>query len=147
MEIPVPLETAVRDGRAVLFLGAGASMEALDGHGKHPPNAQQLSELLAARFLGGRYKHLPLSQVAEYAINETDLRTVQDFIKDTFERFQPSAAHLLVPQFTWWASPQPRRVGKLTVGHPTGRRAISGVKLEAMVEGARIASKQLWVSR
>jgi uncharacterized protein with GYD domain len=77
MEIPVPLETAVRDGRAVLFLGAGASMEALDGHGKHPPNAQQLSELLAARFLGGRYKHLPLSQVAEYAINETDLRTAQ----------------------------------------------------------------------
>jgi hypothetical protein len=102
MEIPVPLETAIHDGRAVLFLGAGASMEAVDGYGKHPPNSQQLSELLAARFLGGRYKHLPLSQVAEYAINETDLRTVQDFIKDTFEPFQPSVAHLLVPQFMWW---------------------------------------------
>jgi len=52
--------------------------------------------------LGGKYRDLPLSQIAEYAISETDLITVQEFIREIYEKFDPSDAHLRLPTFTWW---------------------------------------------
>jgi SIR2-like domain len=102
MEIPPVLEGAIREGRAVLVLGAGASLGAKDASGKSAPSSRELGDRLADRFLGGKYKDLPLSQIAEYAISEADLVTVQEFIRELFEHLEPSDAHRLIPKFVWW---------------------------------------------
>ena len=72
-----------------------------DGEGKKPPSASALADMLADRFLGGKYKGYPLNQIAEYAINESDLGTVQAFIRDIFALFEPSKAHELMTTFRW----------------------------------------------
>jgi len=86
----------------LLFLGAGASLSARDKHGNHPPSGQQLGELLSKEFLGGEYGDFPLDQIAEYAISESDLITVQEFIRDVFQHFEPSDTHRLIPSFFWY---------------------------------------------
>lgn len=42
-----------------------------------------------------------LGQIAEYAISERDLGTVQQFIRDTFLPLLPTEAHKLLPKFMW----------------------------------------------
>ncbi|MFZ5861746.1 MAG: SIR2 family protein [Nitrospirota bacterium] len=57
--------------------------------------------MLSKTFLGGKYQDLPLNQIAEYAISETDLVTVQEYIRKLFEVFKPTPAHQLMCTFTW----------------------------------------------
>ncbi len=101
MDIPSILETQVQQGKAVLILGAGASMSAQDDTGRNPPSARELGRMLSEKFLGGKYKDLPLNQIAEYAISETNLVTVQEYIRELFEVFKPTRAHRLMCAFTW----------------------------------------------
>ena len=103
IEIPGALANQVRDGNAVVFLGAGASREAQRTDGTKCPTAAVLTEKLADKFLGGKFKNAPLNQVAEYAISETDLMTVQDYIRSLFLALNPTAAHLKLPLFNWYA--------------------------------------------
>jgi len=103
MDIPSALETQIREGRAVLVLGAGASLSATDKFGNHPPKTSDLTNLLSDRYLGGNYKDFPLNQVAEFAISETDLVTVQEYIRNLLEPFNPSRAHRMLPSFAWRA--------------------------------------------
>jgi hypothetical protein len=98
-EIPV---SQIRDQKAVIFLGAGASCGAKTADGKRAPNTQQLGAQLADKFLGGKYKDHPLQQIAEYAISESDLGTVQSFIKDILEPLLPTDAHVRVCDFSWY---------------------------------------------
>ena len=102
MEIPSVLEGQVREGKAVLFLGAGASLDARDPKGNRPPSGKELGSLLSDRFLGGKHKALPLNQIGEYAISEADLPTVQEYIREIFEVFEPSEAHRRMTSFLWW---------------------------------------------
>jgi hypothetical protein len=102
MDIPPALEAAIREGKTGLLLGAGASAEARGSGGDRPPTGRELANLLAKEFLGGRYKDYPLAQIAEYAISEADLFTVQSFISRMVDSFQPSEGHLRLPDFTWW---------------------------------------------
>ncbi len=102
MLIPDALKTAVREGRAVLILGSGASREAADRHGNHPPTGRELGSAIADQFLGGRYKDHSLGEIAELAVSETDLTTVQEYIRAILEPFEPSPAHRLLPSFAWW---------------------------------------------
>lgn len=102
MEIPAYLAEQVRQSKAVLFLGAGASLGAKDSKGNFPPSGAKLAQILSRDFLGGKFATLPLATVAELAISESDLTTVQAHIRDVLEPFEPSAAHRLVPQFMWW---------------------------------------------
>jgi tetratricopeptide (TPR) repeat protein len=102
LKLPDYLVTQVRDGNVVLFLGSGATREALDARNKKPPTAPELAKLLAKRFLGNKYADYPLNQVAEYAISESDLGAVQSYIRDLFIPFQPSAAHKLMVMFRWY---------------------------------------------
>jgi hypothetical protein len=44
-----------------------------------------------------------LSSVAELAISETDIHTVQQFVKDYFDEFEPAEFHLKIPTFRWVA--------------------------------------------
>lgn len=100
--IPEYLLTQIREGKAVLFLGAGASFDAVDDDGNKPPSGWKLGQMLSDKFLGGKYADAPLNQIGEYAISESDLFTVQDFIRGIFQPFKPTKEHLLIPTFRWF---------------------------------------------
>jgi cold shock CspA family protein len=100
---PQHLINSVKEGTAVLFLGAGASMGALHNSGNTIPSTQGLSDQIAERFLGDGFKGRTLSTVAETAINESSLIDVQTFIRDIFSEFSPATFHKLIPTFAWKA--------------------------------------------
>jgi hypothetical protein len=98
IEIPPFLLQQIQEAKAILLLGAGASLSARDAEGNRPPTGAELGALLADRFLGGKFKTDSLAQIAGYAINESDLPTVQDFIRDVLQAFRPSKAHETIPR-------------------------------------------------
>ncbi|MBX3386401.1 MAG: SIR2 family protein [Phycisphaeraceae bacterium] len=100
-KIPHALLAAVKDGNVALVLGAGASLGAEHPKGEKAPLGADLAKRLSGKFLGGKHADKPLSIVAEYAQNETDLRTVQEFIAQLFEPFRPGEHHRLLPSFKW----------------------------------------------
>ncbi len=91
----------MRRGRVVLFLGAGASIGARAPDGREPLSGEGLRDKLSAQFLGGKEANASLAWVAELAISETDLGTVQDFIADLLRDLHPAAHHELVRTFRW----------------------------------------------
>lgn len=99
---PTLIETIQR-GDAILFLGAGASVGAKGSKGEVAPSTDQLRDILCDRFLGGKLKSLPLSQIAELAKNEGGLPKVQELIKNIFFPLQPADFHQLIPLFRWYA--------------------------------------------
>ncbi len=86
----------------MLVLGAGASLDAVDDQGRKAPRTDQLRDLLCDKFLGGKLKNRSLSQVAEYAISESTILEVQEFIRQSFESLKTTSAHRLLPEFRWW---------------------------------------------
>jgi tetratricopeptide (TPR) repeat protein len=102
MDIPDYLEQQLKEGKVVLCLGSGASLGARDCKGKGPPAGIGLADLLANKFLGGKYKESSLAQVAEYAISESDLGQVQSFIRDLLEPLEPTSAHVAMTTFPWY---------------------------------------------
>ena len=102
-ELPDELIRNLREGRVVLFLGAGASMGANHPEGENPPTSKELASLLANEFLRPEFSVRPLAQVAELAVSESDLFTVQDFIASKFEPFAPSDFHRIIPKLKWKA--------------------------------------------
>lgn len=100
-DIPDALVSSVQKGEAVLFLGAGASYGATHPNHEQIPNGNKLRDLLSDQYLGGKLKDQPLVNVADYAINETSLSTVQKFIKDIFDPFRPADFHQIIPRFSW----------------------------------------------
>ena len=100
MDIPDHL-LGVKSGNVVLVLGAGASIGAGAPNGRTPPNAVELATLLSEKFLGGAHSADPLPIVAELAISESDLVTVQEYIRILFADFEPAPFHELLPTFRW----------------------------------------------
>jgi len=76
-------------------------MEAKDSRGKRPPSGPELGQMLASAFLDSSFDNAPLSQIAEYAISENDLVTVQQFIVETLRPFSPGSAHDMLTRFQW----------------------------------------------
>jgi hypothetical protein len=70
MEIPSDLVNQIRDGRVVLFLGAGASRDAVSDSGRRCPGSKEIGEMLSDKFLGGYLRDGQLSEIAQYAISE-----------------------------------------------------------------------------
>ncbi len=101
--IPSNLISAIASESAVLFLGAGASIGARHPNGASVPNGQDLKTALSNRFLEGKLQDKTLQHVADVAINESDLNTVQSFIYEIFEPFEPADHHLIIPRFSWHA--------------------------------------------
>ena len=101
MDIPEALVSQITEGRAVLLLGAGASLDSTNPEGLSPPTPQELSDRLASKFLSASHVGHDLTTVAELAISETSLPDVQDYIAGLLTDFEPSAAHLLLPTFRW----------------------------------------------
>jgi hypothetical protein len=100
MEIPANLHEQARQGRVILFLGAGASAEAKTANGNPSPNGAGLAKLLSEKFLGGQFNNAGLSTVSEYAVSEQGLLAVQKFIHDIFLPLEPTDAHKLLPGFS-----------------------------------------------
>lgn len=104
MNIPSYLIDEIRAGKVVLFLGAGASIGATSSiEPKTPPNGVALAKLLADKFLGGEATGKSLSVVAEYCNATADIRTVQRYIGEIFNRFEPSDFHKKIASFKWVA--------------------------------------------
>jgi len=101
MDLQENLVRQVRQGRAVLFLGAGASLGARTPDKREPPLGDELRNRVAERFLTGDYSSENLAWVTELAISATDLFEVQDFIADQFRDLRPADYHLLIPTFRW----------------------------------------------
>jgi ribosomal protein S12 methylthiotransferase accessory factor YcaO len=68
VNIPTLLADSVKNKRAILFLGAGASKEAKNAANQTPPDADQLRDILAARFFAQPMKGRDVMAVAEMAI-------------------------------------------------------------------------------
>jgi len=101
VDIPSDLLNQTRDGHAVLLLGAGASLGSQTKDGYPCLSTLELGRLLSDTLLGGYLRDGQLSQIAEYAISETDLGRVQSLIRDTFQSLLPTHAHKLLPKFVW----------------------------------------------
>ncbi|SHH08209.1 SIR2 family NAD-dependent protein deacylase [Pollutimonas bauzanensis] len=102
-KIPGPIKTAIESGNAILFLGAGASFDALVEGKETRIYATTLRDMLADKFLGGAHKNKNLLTVADYARNEASLAKVQSFVRDTFLPLSPAPFHLKIPKFRWKA--------------------------------------------
>lgn len=101
--IPPALIDAIKEQRAVLFLGAGSSMNAKHPRGDQIPQGDQLRNLICDKFLGGNLKEKPLNAVAAIAASEAGLAAFQTYIRDLLIPFEPADFHLLIPQFRWRA--------------------------------------------
>ncbi|MCB2181313.1 MAG: SIR2 family protein [Desulfobulbaceae bacterium] len=103
MDLPKILLDQIREGQVVLFLGSGASKGASHPKNFSPPDGRQLGELIADKFLVKGFSDRPLDQIAEIAISETDLFTVQDYIHSIFNEFTPADFHKIISNFSWSA--------------------------------------------
>jgi hypothetical protein len=102
-EIPPAILSAIFEGRAILFLGAAASYDALKGGQPTRITAEYVKGKLSDQFLAGRYKDRPLQTVADFARNEDCLASVQSAIHSMFQPLVPNTFHMLIPQFRWKA--------------------------------------------
>ena len=69
--------------------------------GQTVPTGRKLASLLSTKFLGRAHADDPLPIVAELAISESDLFTVQEYIRTLFTDIQPAPFHELLPTFKW----------------------------------------------
>ena len=102
-DIPAVLIDAIKEERAVLFLGAGASRQAEHPKGIQIPQGDKLRDLICEKFLGGALKQKPLPTVAAMATSEASPFRFQAYIRDLFLPFGPADFHLLIPKFRWRA--------------------------------------------
>jgi tetratricopeptide (TPR) repeat protein len=101
MALPDDLIAAVAEGRAVLFLGSGASRGAKNSTGEEIPLAAGLASELVDEFLGDDYKRLDFRAAYDLSCSQRDTLTVQRFIFDRLNQFEPAEFHLLIPEFAW----------------------------------------------
>ncbi|WP_143217363.1 SIR2 family protein [Acetobacter sp. DsW_063] len=102
--MPFLLQEAVKNKRAILFLGAGASKECQNEQGNTPPNADQLRDILSQKFFGKLMPRRNVMSVAEMAINTgAGANLVFDEVNNSFSGFHTSETHRLVSEFNWRA--------------------------------------------
>ena len=101
MELPPNLIQEVKNGNVILFLGAGAAYGAISQTGETMLGVSDLIGKMSDRFLGGAEKDNSLAVVSELCISESDLVSVQYFIKELFEKFEPADFHKSITRFRW----------------------------------------------
>ena len=101
--LPAPIKSAIESGNAILFLGAGASYDALKGSTPVRIYADKVKEALSDAFLGGKHKNQKLMTVADYARSEASLAKVQALVRNIFVDLGPAPFHLKIPAFRWRA--------------------------------------------
>jgi cold shock CspA family protein len=101
-ELPFQLVEAVKSRKAIPFLGAGASKEATNAAKGRPPDANQLRDILAARFFNRDMSHRDVMAVAEMAVAISGGQArVFEAVREAFDKFEPGEAHRLLTQFNW----------------------------------------------
>ena len=101
--IPKFLIDAIKEQRAILFLGAGASWDAQHPEGEKIPQSYKLRDLICDKFLDGKLKKRPLSYIVSLATKQVGISEFQRYIRDLLLPFEPSDFHLLIPKFRWRA--------------------------------------------
>ena len=101
MNIDPILKQFVLEGKIILFFGSGASLGAKNSDGQTMPTTSKLRDLIANKFLDQSWTSSPLSEVAEIAISQADIVTVQSFLRDNFIDFEPENFQKKIPQFRW----------------------------------------------
>ncbi|MEQ8751022.1 MAG: SIR2 family protein [Amphiplicatus sp.] len=99
--VPPELVAAIREGRVVLFLGAGASRGATDGSGNQIPLGDDLASELVELYLGPEYAGVDFRTAYDLSCSARDVRTVQAFVRDRLQPFQPASFHSIIPGFAW----------------------------------------------
>lgn len=94
---------AVREQRAVLFLGSGASLGAVDKTGRNVPSSAQFASAISDKFLPAKFSKHDLMRVAELAASQAGRFAFHQWLHDFFTPFDPTEAHLLLPAFRWKA--------------------------------------------
>jgi energy-coupling factor transporter ATP-binding protein EcfA2 len=93
------IRAALLDGRAILFLGAGASLGGTNSKGESPPLGKDLAPLIAQK-AGWSYDGEPLSTV--YSAAKDALGTgLDDFLAQYYRDVKPSAAQVKIASFPW----------------------------------------------
>lgn len=95
------LLAAAREGRLVLFLGAGASLGAKNKKGEIIPGGYELGQMIVEKFLRPEHAKLDFKTICDFACAESSVRDVQKFIHDVFIDFEPTTAHNEIPKFVW----------------------------------------------
>jgi tetratricopeptide (TPR) repeat protein len=101
MALPKDLVSAVTEGRAVLFLGAGASRGAKDSGRKDIPLACDLAGELVEKFLGPEYRGSDFRTAYDLSCSQRDVPTVQRYLFDRLNPFEPAPFHLKVAELPW----------------------------------------------
>lgn len=101
-DLPHLLIEAVKNQRAVVFLGAGASKECKDSAGSTPPDGNQMRDILAKTFLGTENDPRDLMTVAEISgAAGAGEPAVFDAINNMLSGFSTSSAHEALAAFKW----------------------------------------------
>ena len=100
-ELDPVLISAVSAKRAVLFLGAGASIGATRPNGQKIPDAESLGALLAREFLELAYGKADFKTIYDFSCSSRSVREVQDFVHKTLSGYVPAPFHFLIPSFAW----------------------------------------------
>ena len=100
-DLPPTLIEAVRSGRVVLFLGAGASLEAKDAERHAAPSTSKLAQEIALKFLGKKLEKFDLQTISEMAAQSVTSSVVFEYIRDRLRKLEPSKAHMMIPSFQW----------------------------------------------
>lgn len=95
------LLSAIREGRAVLFLGAGASVGASRADGKKIPTAKELGARISEKFLGPGFDGADFKTICDFAASAQSVRALQTFIHEELLSFEPADFHRLIPTFIW----------------------------------------------
>ena len=101
MDLDPVLVDAVSSRRAVLFLGAGASLGATKANGETIPDAQTLGSMLSKEFLGSDYNRADFKTIYDFSCSTRSVRDVQRFIHEILKDFIPAPFHLIIPTFAW----------------------------------------------
>jgi hypothetical protein len=103
LNLPPRILEKIRNGEAILFLGAGASVGATGPSGEVPPTGNDLRDLLADSFLGGKFKNRKLPRVAELAEDASSLYEVQAEVANRLKFLEPAPFHERIADFRWHA--------------------------------------------
>ena len=101
MALDAGLLDAIRSGRAVLFLGAGAARGATKTGGGSIPDAPELAAKIVNEFLGPDYAGLDFRSAYDLGASHRSARELQEFLHRELFPYQPADFHLIVPTFVW----------------------------------------------
>jgi cold shock CspA family protein len=101
--LPPTLIAAVQEQRAILFLGSGASRDAVHPKGAQIPVGEKLRDILCDKYFAGRLKDRHLTAVAAMAAAEVGLTQLQKYVREIFLDYGPADFHMLLPKFRWRA--------------------------------------------